>query len=50
MDMPPVQITVERVDAPAPLAVSGAVFAATAAAVWQTQDWAPSWPTQRPVR
>ncbi|MGD9755027.1 MAG: 2Fe-2S iron-sulfur cluster-binding protein, partial [Acidimicrobiia bacterium] len=50
VDMPPVQITVERVDAPAPLAVSDAVFAATAAAVWQTQDWAPSWPTQRPVR
>ncbi len=50
VDMPPVQITVERVDAPAPLAVSDAVFAATAAAVWQAQDWAPSWPTQRPVR
>lgn len=58
IDMPPVHVTIEPIEpvgAPGqpmggPLPVSDAVFAATAAAIWQQHGWAPSWPTRRPVR
>lgn len=55
IDMPPVHVTIEAAGTPAeptsgPLPVSDAVFAATAAALWERHGWAPSWPTRRPVR
>lgn len=51
VDLPPVHCAV-RPAAPdaVPLAVSDAVFAVTAAAVWAAHDRAPSWPTRRPLR
>lgn len=51
MDMPPVEVEIGPAEpGAAALAVSDAVFAATAAAVWAHHDWAPSWPTRRPLR
>jgi len=51
VDMPPVELRIAAAPAGAvPLAVGDAVFAATAAAVWAAHEWAPSWPTGRPVR
>jgi xanthine dehydrogenase small subunit len=47
-DMPPVDVTVAAGDGPA-VAVSDAVFAAVAAAVWRHQDCPGAWPTGRPL-
>jgi xanthine dehydrogenase small subunit len=44
--MPRVQVVVHRSDAP-PVAVSDAVFVATAAAAWRWEGTPPSWPTRR---
>ena len=51
VDLPPVRWSAHP-GAPeaGPLAVSDAVFAVTAAAVWAGHDRAPSWPTRRPLR
>lgn len=48
VDMPPVSIRQVAPQGP-PLAVSDALFAATAAAVWAHQGWPPQWPTRRPL-
>ncbi len=55
VDMPPVQWSVRPaasagVAPAAPMAVSDAVFAVTAAALWAAQGNPPSWPTHRPLR
>jgi len=49
IDLPRVELTVRPGDGP-PVAVSDAVFAATAAALWAAQGFPPSWPTRLPVR
>ncbi|MDE0801827.1 MAG: 2Fe-2S iron-sulfur cluster-binding protein [Acidimicrobiales bacterium] len=49
VDTPPIEIDVEPGAGPA-LAVSDAVFAAVAAAVWLHQGTPPAWPTGRPLR
>jgi xanthine dehydrogenase small subunit len=47
-DMPAVDVTVVPGDGP-PVAVSDAVFAAVAAAVWRHQGCPGVWPTGRPL-
>lgn len=49
VDTPSIEVTVEPGTGPA-LAVSDAVFAAVAAAVWLHQGTPPSWPTGTPIR
>lgn len=46
VDTPPVEVTVVASDGP-PVAISDAVFAAVAAAIWSTQGLPPVWPTRR---
>lgn len=49
VDTPPIEVTVEGGDGPA-RAVSDAVFASVAAAVWLHQGCPPAWPTGLPLR
>ena len=49
VDTPPIDVTIDPGAGPA-VAVSDAVFAAVAAAVWLHQGTPPSWPTGRPLR
>ncbi len=53
LDTPPIEVEIDTSAAEtgrAPVAVSEAVFAAVAAAVWQAQGHPPDWPTRRPLR
>ena len=53
VDTPPIEIEIDTSAAETarpPVAVSDAVFAAVAAAVWRAQGHPPDWPTRRPLR
>jgi xanthine dehydrogenase small subunit len=53
IDTPPIEIEIDTSAAELarpPVAVGDAVFAAVAAAVWQTQGHPADWPTRRPLR
>lgn len=49
VDTPPIEVEIMPSDGE-PVAVSDAVFAATAAAVWRHQGTPPVWPTRLPLR
>ncbi len=49
VDMPAVRLRMGPPSDGPPLAVSDALFAATAAAVWAHQGWPPQWPTDLPL-
>ena len=53
VDTPPIEVEIDTSateTARAPVAVSEAVLAAVAVAVWRAQGHPPDWPTRRPLR